>query len=140
MLSNHSFLNLFKACATKPAPSKNIQVREMILNGMTGTLGRGDTYQLELFKRGVKIWIKDVERVWTCAELLQDLSFDSSTVLVKRLSDNEVWKHTRQLISLFSRKSSTKLLKMGSLFCAIQTSYWAKMISHTCLVYQSPKF
>jgi hypothetical protein len=76
----------------KAAPSKNIQVREMILNGMTGTLGRGDTYQLELFKRGVKIWIKDVERVWTCAELLQDLTFDSSTVLVKRLSDNEVCK------------------------------------------------
>lgn len=55
-----------------------------------GTLGRNNDYHLDLFKRGAKIWIKDPERVWTNAELLQDISFNSSTIQVKRLSDGEV--------------------------------------------------
>lgn len=61
----------------------------MMINGME-TLGRKDNNQLDLFKKGAKVWIKDVESVWTSAELLQDLNFNSAEILVKRLSDNEV--------------------------------------------------
>jgi hypothetical protein len=61
----------------------------MMLNG-AGTLGRNESVQFELFKKGAKIWIKDPETVWTSAELLKDLGYDSSTILVRRLSDNEV--------------------------------------------------
>jgi hypothetical protein len=60
------------------------------MSGGNGTLGRKENCQLELFKKGAKIWIKDNELVWARAEIINDLNFNSSSILVKRLSDKEV--------------------------------------------------
>uniref|UniRef100_A0A915EJG7 Myosin motor domain-containing protein n=1 Tax=Ditylenchus dipsaci TaxID=166011 RepID=A0A915EJG7_9BILA len=46
------------------------------------TLGRNDAYPLENFKRGVKVWIKDPERVWIAGELVDNLSFTSTLIQI----------------------------------------------------------
>ncbi|KAI6197646.1 hypothetical protein M3Y94_01249500 [Aphelenchoides besseyi] len=83
-------INQKPSCSTndKPPPSTSIQIREMMING-SATLGRQDTYPFEEFRKGTLIWIKDPERVWVQAELLHNFSFNSPTISLKRISDEE---------------------------------------------------
>uniref|UniRef100_A0A1I7SAS3 Unconventional myosin-Va n=1 Tax=Bursaphelenchus xylophilus TaxID=6326 RepID=A0A1I7SAS3_BURXY len=75
-------------CSKKP-PSDAIRLREGIMNG-TATLGRDDSFPLANFKKGTKIWIKDAERVWIQTEMLADLSFQSKTIKLRVIADDEV--------------------------------------------------
>ncbi len=45
-----------------------------------GTLGRGQTYPLENYKKGAKVWIRDPELVWIGATLTQDVTFASKSL------------------------------------------------------------
>lgn len=54
------------------------------------TLGRNDEFPLENFKKGVKVWIKDIEKVWISGELLVDLTFSSSIVSLRDSKDNVI--------------------------------------------------
>uniref|UniRef100_A0A7E4ZTC1 Myosin motor domain-containing protein n=1 Tax=Panagrellus redivivus TaxID=6233 RepID=A0A7E4ZTC1_PANRE len=56
---------------------------------MTTTLGRGDTYPLENYKKGTRVWLRDSEHVWIRAELLDDLTFSSTVVRLLREHDGE---------------------------------------------------
>lgn len=55
------------------------------------TLGRNDEFPLENFKKGVKVWIKDVEKVWISGELLEDLTFASSIINVRNSKDDVIF-------------------------------------------------
>lgn len=54
------------------------------------TLGRNDSYPLENFRRGTRVWIKDPEQVWTSAELLNDVTFAHDEIQLRRTDDDEV--------------------------------------------------
>lgn len=49
---------------------------------MNFTLGRNDAFPLENFKKGVRVWIRDSERVWIAGELIQDVTFSSNSVSI----------------------------------------------------------
>ncbi|KAI1719558.1 myosin head (motor domain) domain-containing protein [Ditylenchus destructor] len=46
------------------------------------TLGRKDAFPLENYKKGVKVWIKDPEKVWIPGELVDNVTFASSVVQI----------------------------------------------------------
>ncbi|KAI1720591.1 myosin head (motor domain) domain-containing protein [Ditylenchus destructor] len=46
------------------------------------TLGRKDAFPLENYKKGVKVWIKDPEKVWIPGELVDNVSFASTVVQI----------------------------------------------------------
>ncbi|VDK68475.1 unnamed protein product [Anisakis simplex] len=53
------------------------------------TLGRGQNYPLENYKKGARVWIRDPELVWISAELLSDVKF-STKVIEVQLENGEV--------------------------------------------------
>jgi hypothetical protein len=54
------------------------------------TLGRADSYPLESYRRGVRVWIRDEERVWTAGELVDDLTFSTPTVQIRLVEQGDV--------------------------------------------------
>ncbi len=61
-----------------------------------GTLGRGDSFPLENYKKGARVWLRDPDLVWIGAHLTEDVTFASKTI--KLLLQNG---QVRTLILLF---------------------------------------
>lgn len=64
------------------------------------TLGRNDDFPLENFKRGTRVWIKDPDKVWVIAELVDDLTFACSVIRVQK---SEEVCFLNVLLSLFAQ-------------------------------------
>lgn len=57
---------------------------------MATTLGRNDSYPLENYKKGTKVWLRDPEHVWVKCELLEDLTFSSRSLKLRKEIDDEI--------------------------------------------------
>ncbi|KAK0409310.1 hypothetical protein QR680_004468 [Steinernema hermaphroditum] len=55
----------------------------MQLDGNT-TLGRADEYPLENFVKGARVWIRDPDRVWISASILEDVTFTSALIQLEK--------------------------------------------------------
>lgn len=62
----------------------------MVIDDGTYTLGRNDSFPLENFRKGNRVWIKHPEHVWISVELLENLSFASKLIKVRAELDDEV--------------------------------------------------
>uniref|UniRef100_A0A914C028 Uncharacterized protein n=1 Tax=Acrobeloides nanus TaxID=290746 RepID=A0A914C028_9BILA len=66
---------------------------KMVIDDGTYTLGRNDSFPLENFRKGTRVWIKHPEHVWISVELLENLSFASKLIKVRAELDDEILEH-----------------------------------------------